>query len=130
MDKQIVTPYEAIGGAEKVDQLVNAFYNRVAKHPVLIPLFPDNFTEIKRKQKQFLTQFLGGPSLYNQEHGHPMLRARHLRFPISEREAEAWLQCMNQALDESHIPEPWREAIFNKLTLTAHHMINTDETNS
>ena len=26
------------------------------------------------KQKQFLTQFLGGPNLYTEEHGHPMLK--------------------------------------------------------
>ncbi|MCY9072878.1 thiol management oxidoreductase, partial [Bacillus inaquosorum] len=42
-----------------------------------------------RKQKQFLTQYLGGPPLYTEEHGHPMLRARHLPFPITNERADA-----------------------------------------
>ena len=33
-----------------------------------------DFAETSRKQKQFLTQFLGGPNLYTEEHGHPMLK--------------------------------------------------------
>ena len=36
--------------------------------------FLEILKETSRKQKQFLTQFLGGPDLYTQEHGHPMLK--------------------------------------------------------
>jgi hemoglobin len=63
-------------GKEKIDELVEAFYKRVSQHPDLIPIFPDDFTETIRKQKQFLTQFFGGPPLYIEEHGHPMLRSK------------------------------------------------------
>ncbi|MBW9235666.1 globin, partial [Leptospira santarosai] len=70
-------------GPDKLSQLVDAFYERVAAHPKLKPIFPDDLTETARKQKQFLTQYLGGPNIYSQEHGHPMLRARHMPFPIT-----------------------------------------------
>ena len=43
---------------------------------------------------------MGGPQLYVQEYGHPMLRRRHLPFPISESERDQWLMCMNSALNE------------------------------
>jgi len=128
MMKQVgITPYEAIGGAEMIDHLVEEFYDRVALHPDLKPIFPDDLTETARKQKQFLTQFLGGPRLYSEEHGHPMLRARHLPFPITPKRAKAWLSCMKEAMDAVNLPEPWRTQIFDRLTLVAHHMVNTDE---
>ncbi|MEK0397531.1 globin, partial [Lactobacillus delbrueckii] len=77
-------------GGEKLGRLVDAFYKRVAKHPDLIPIFPDYLTEVATNQKQFLTQFLGGPPLYTEEHGHPMLRARHLPHEITPKRAKAW----------------------------------------
>lgn len=122
-----ITPFDAIGGAPMVDIWVEAFYDRVALHPDLKPIFPDDLTETARKQKQFLTQFLGGPRLYTEEHGHPMLRARHLPFPITPKRAEAWLDCMREAMEEVNVPEPWREQIFVRLTKVAHHMINTED---
>ncbi|GAB2532934.1 globin domain-containing protein [Gracilibacillus alcaliphilus] len=119
--------YEAIGGEETIKKLVEAFYERVAKHPDLIPIFPNDFTEVARKQTQFLTQFFGGPPLYIQEHGHPMMRKRHLRFPITPTRRDAWLSCMEEALEVAEIPEPYRSAMFDRLTLTANHMMNTPE---
>ncbi|MCA0969577.1 globin [Halobacillus litoralis] len=118
--------YEAIG-KDKIDQLVEAFYKRVQNHPDLIPIFPDDFTETIRKQKQFLTQFFGGPPLYVEEHGHPMLRARHLPFEITPTRRDAWLSCMSGAMSEVEIEEPHRTFMFERLTMTANHMMNTPE---
>ncbi|QST00830.1 globin [Pontibacillus sp. ALD_SL1] len=122
------TLYEAIGGPSAITKLVEAFYSRVAKHPDLQPIFPDDFTETIRKQEQFLSQFLGGPAYYTEEHGHPMLRARHLPFEITPTRKNAWLYCMDGALEEAEIEEPYRSAIFERLTHTANHMMNTPET--
>lgn len=121
------TLYEQIGGSETINRLVTTFYSKVAKHPALIPIFPSDLTETARKQKQFLTQFLGGPALYTEEHGHPMLRARHLPFPISPSRANAWLKCMAEAIDETEIDSPMKEQLLSKLTFTAHHMVNTPD---
>lgn len=119
--------YQAIGGPKKIKALVDAFYSRVAVHPELIPVFPDDLTETARKQEQFLTQFLGGPALYTEEHGHPMLRMRHLPFPITPSRRDAWLACMEAALEEADIEEPYRSIIFERLTMTANHMVNKPE---
>jgi hemoglobin len=126
MVENAVTPYDVIG-KEKLSDLVDAFYSHVSKHPDLSPIFPDDLTETARKQKQFLTQFLGGPPLYTQEHGHPMLKARHMKFPITPKRAAAWLSCMQKAMDEVGLRGELREFIFMRLTLTANHMINTPE---
>lgn len=60
MGQSFNAPYEAIG-EELLSQLVDTFYERVASHPLLKPIFPSDLTETARKQKQFLTQYLGGP---------------------------------------------------------------------
>lgn len=125
MSNQQMTPFEAIGGEKVLATLVNTFYSYVSKHPDLSPIFPDDLTETARKQTQFLTQYLGGPSLYTDEHGHPMLRARHLPFEITPERARAWLLCMEQAMDDTGIEGPIREFVFERLTLTAQHMVNT-----
>lgn len=120
------TPFEAVG-EKKLHQLIDAFYSRVGHHPDLAPIFPNDLSETVRKQKQFMTQFLGGPPLYTEEHGHPMLRARHMPFEVTETRAKAWLTCMNEAMDEVGLEGMIREAFFSRLVLTAQHMINTPE---
>jgi len=120
------TIYKAIGGQLAVDKIVESLYKHVAKHEALIPIFPTDLTETAHKQRLFLTQFFGGPSLYLQERGHPMLKRRHLPFEITFERRNAWLECMDKALDEAAIEEPYRSAIFERLSLTATHMINTD----
>ncbi|ANU17635.1 globin domain-containing protein [Planococcus maritimus] len=116
-------PYDQIG-AETLSNLVDAFYSRVSAHPQLAPIFPDDLTETARKQKQFLTQYLGGPNIYSAEHGHPRLKARHHPFPITPDRAQAWLECMSEAMDEVGLSGQFRETFFNRLVLTAHHMVN------
>lgn len=126
MNEAQKTPYELIGGQPFLYKLVETFYAKVAKDPDLSPIFPDDLTETIRKQKQFLTQFLGGPTLYSDEHGHPMLRARHMPFEITPKRANAWLRCMKEAMDEVGLENgPLREQIFSRLTFTAQHMINS-----
>ncbi|MEK4305566.1 globin domain-containing protein [Oceanobacillus sp. FSL K6-0251] len=123
----IKTVYSGIGGYEKMEQIVETFYGYVKENPVLIPLFPDDLTETAHKQKLFLTQFFGGPRLYEEERGHPMLRRRHLPFPITPSARDAWLACMNLALVENEVEEPYYTEMMERMTLTANHMMNTPE---
>lgn len=116
-------PYEELG-AEKLSELIHAFYARVSQHPLLIPIFPEDFTETIRKQIQFQTQYLGGPNLFTEEHGHPMMRARHMHFKITPDRAQAWLECMDGAMDDIGLDGKFREIYYKRLVMTAHHMIN------
>lgn len=119
--------YEKIGGEATIRQLVEAFYPRVQAHPLLRPLFPADLTETMEKQYDFLSQFFGGPPLYTEKRGHPMLRARHLPFPIDQKTADAWLSCMAAALQEVGIDEKIQKEMWDRFVLTAYHMINSDD---
>lgn len=126
MTRKPLIPYEEIG-AEKLAELIDLFYSKVAVHPDLYPIFPNDLTETARKQKQFMTQYLGGPNLYSEEHGHPMMKARHMPFPITPLRAKAWLSCMSDAMDEVELEEKIREFFFRRLELTAKHMVNKED---
>lgn len=125
MTRKPLIPYEEIG-AEKLSDLIDLFYSKVAVHPDLYPIFPEDLTETARKQKQFMTQYLGGPNLYSNEHGHPMMKARHMPFQITPLRAKAWLSCMSEAMDEVELDDTIREFFFKRLVLTANHMVNKE----
>lgn len=121
------TIFKAIGGQPVVDEIVSSLYKHIGKHDKLLPIFPNDLSEPARKQRLFLTQFFGGPPLYLEERGHPMLKRRHLEFEITHERKVAWLECMDKALADADVEEPYRSAIFERLVLTAEHMVNTDE---
>ncbi|WP_397537293.1 globin [Rummeliibacillus pycnus] len=126
MTQKPIIPYEEIG-KEKLYKLIDIFYSKVAKNPKLKPIFPDDLSETARKQKQFQTQYLGGPNIYTEEHGHPMLKARHMPFKITPERAQAWLECMSEAMDEVGLEGKFRDVYYQRLVLTAHHMINSPD---
>lgn len=119
--------YELMGGEKMLEQIVNRFYSKVKQHPDLSPIFPEDLTVTRDKQKRFLTQLFGGPPLYLEKYGHPMMRARHMRFEITPMRAQAWLSCMNEALDEVGLEGNVRSAFFRRLTEIAHFMVNTPD---
>lgn len=121
------TLYDAIGGRETVRKLVEAFYPRVYADPDLSPIFPDDMSQIMKKQEMFLTQFLGGPPLYSEVYGPPMMRHRHLAFEVTPRRAKAWLKCMREAMDEIGLAGPEREWFYGRLVQVAGHMVNTPD---
>jgi hemoglobin len=123
-------PYEAIGGEKTLRKLVAAFYSRVAKDPLLSPIFPEDLALTEQKQFMFLTQFLGGEALYSNAYGHPMMRARHMKFQVTPKRAERWLALMKEAMDEIGMEGPARQYMYERLIQVAHHMVNApdDET--
>lgn len=122
-----ISLYEALGGDRSLRLIVEAFYPKVQAHPLLGPLFPEDINPVMEKQHMFLTQFFGGPTLFSDAFGHPMMRARHMPFEITPERAEAWLDCMNRALQEVGIEDELRQFVIERLSGPAHHFVNTPE---
>ncbi len=121
------THYERIGGAEKVRALVQRFYQLMDELPEahgVRKLHPASLQGSEQKLFEFLSGWMGGPQLYVQKHGHPMLRARHLPFPITESERDQWLLCMKQALQEVVEDEKLRTELIAAFAKVADHMRN------
>ncbi|WEK53260.1 MAG: globin [Candidatus Cohnella colombiensis] len=120
------TLYQAMGGADTINKLVEAFYPKVYADPDLSPLFSDGVESIMYKQRLFLTQFTGGPSLYSEQYGPPQMRMRHLPFEITPRRAIAWLRCMREAMDDIGFTGEARELLYERLTQVAGIMVNAE----
>lgn len=126
-DNRLGTVYDEIG-KEKIDQLVAAFYPKVYEDPVLSPLFVGDMKETMRKQRMFLTQFLGGLPLYSQEFGPPAMKQRHLRFEITPKRAESWLRCMGEAFEEVDLDKhPAGMFFYERLKQVAAIMVNREK---
>jgi len=119
--------WERVGGREVLERVVEEFYNRVEQDADLRALFPDDMTEGRRKQAEFLEQWLGGEPLYSAKYGHPRLRMRHFPFVIDERAAGRWLRYMAEALRAAGVGEPEIAEILNGLGPLARHMVNADQ---
>ncbi|GGP19478.1 globin [Silvimonas iriomotensis] len=122
-----LTPYEMLGGAAPLRQLVDRFYDIMDTDPRVVPLRqmhgPD-LTPIRQKLFEFLSGWLGGPSLFIEKYGHPMLRARHMPFAVDEDARDQWLLCMYTAMDEIPMEQTLRDHLEDAFFRTADFMRN------
>ena len=122
--------YDRLGGDAGIRRLVDRFYDLMDSAPEAVHARALHAASLKRPREKlylYLTGWTGGPPLYEQQFGHPMLRARHLPFTIGKRERNEWLWCMERALDEHEMPADLREELRKKLRVVADHMRNVDE---
>lgn len=121
--------YEAVGGEETFNQLVNRFYAEVEGDPALRAVYPSRDLGPAREHlKLFLIQYWGGPATYNELRGHPRLRMRHAHFVIGEAERDAWLRHMRTAMDEIALDPVADEQLWNYLVMAAQSLINQVDT--
>lgn len=124
------TFYERIGSETIIRTLVDRFYDLMDKEPLaagIRAMHPEDLSTSREKLYLFLVGWMGGPALYVERFGHPRLRARHLPFPIGQRERDEWLWCMFKALDEVVSDEALREQLAHAFLQTADFMRNQAE---
>lgn len=100
--------YRAVGGDAGVRGLVDRFYDLMDLDPdfaELRALHPPALDGSRDKLYWFLSGWMGGPPLYEQRHGHPRLRARHLPYPIGVAARDQWMLCMIRAMREQRLDE-------------------------
>jgi len=125
------THYQRIGGEAKVHQLVQRFYDHMDELPEtygIRKLHAEDLSGSRQKLFDFLSGWLGGPPLYTDKHGHPMLRRRHLPFAIGVSERDQWMHCMQLALEEVVEDEKLRGELYQAFMKVADHMRNQSAT--
>lgn len=121
--------YQAIGGTVTCRKLSTAFYGRVKRDPVLRPYFPGKTLKCAIEDlAAFLAQLLGGPPEDAQHRWWLSLRESHLRFRIGQKERDAWMENMVQALEAVEIGEPARSALRDLFERASAYVINTGQT--
>jgi hemoglobin len=125
----VTTPFEWIGGEERVRALTERFYDLMDLEPayaVLRSVHGSDLDNARARLFMFLCGWLGGPSYYTDQFGHPRLRMRHMPFAIGIKERDQWLACMDQAMRETQVPEDLRQRLNQSFFQTADWMRNKD----
>lgn len=125
------TFFQLLGGGEsgitRIRALVERFYDVMETDPKaagIRVMHAEDLTSAREKLFMFLTGWTGGPQLYIERYGHPMLRARHLPFAIGESERDQWIYCMIRAMHELKIEEPLMTKLAEQLYGVADFMRN------
>jgi len=121
------TVFELIGGAEKIRELVDRFYDLMeleTEFALIRGLHPTSMEGSRDKLYWFLCGWTGGPDMYIERFGHPRLRARHLPYAIASPERDQWMRCMAFAMQDVGIEEGLRERLLHSFYQTADWMRN------
>ena len=76
--------------------------------------------------KEFLSGWLGGPPLYLERHGMPMLREGHRRLVITQNARYQWMSAMRSALAETVSDPEVRLRLEGAFAKMAESLVNTD----
>lgn len=99
---------DTVGGEDGLRKLVNDFYDIVERIPegeviTKLHLRGHGLDHVRLEQFNFLSGFLGGRRYYEEKHRHMNVKLMHEHVPITQKDAEDWLTCMDKALGENNL---------------------------
>lgn len=113
---------KAAGGEQGVKQLVDAFYHYMDTLPdaaQVRAMHSSDLTESKAKLTTFLVGWMGGPSRYAEMYGSINIPGAHRHLDIGLAEKDAWLLCMQKALDDQPYEETFKRYVMVQLSFPA-----------
>lgn len=120
-------PYDRIGGEAGLRRMTRRMYALMDELPeaaAVRRLHPADLADSEQKFFEFMSGWLGGPPLFAERRGAPMLRARHLPFSIGMEEVSGWLACFHQAMQETVGDAELRDFLWSRIEPLALHMRN------
>ncbi len=114
--------YIAAGGLSGITRLVDDFYDNMDVFPEakkIRVMHPQDLTESRKKLVYFLSGWLGGPRLYAQHYGGISIPGAHQHLNIGDEERDAWLYCMQKAIDIQPYEQSFKEYLFAQLKIPA-----------
>jgi len=123
------TMYDAIGGEAGVRALTRRFYvlmDTLPEAKACRDIHPPSLAGSEQKLFEYLSGWLGGPPLFTDKHGPPMLRRLHMSARIGAIERDEWLLCFQMALADTVADEAIRQQLWVPVQTLGFHMQNKD----
>lgn len=120
----------AAGGEEGLIRLVDTFYHMMDTLPeaqAIRVMHPEDLTLSRQKLAYFLSGWMGGPRLYMQHFGSISIPKVHMHLTIESEERDAWLLCMEKALDELAYPASFKNYLLEQLSRPAEMIRQTSQ---
>lgn len=121
------TLYAQIGGDDGLRDLTSRFYQLMDELPEAAAcrkIHPPSLQDSEEKLFEYLSGWLGGPPLFTEKRGPPMLRQRHLHAKVGTEEIAGWLLCFRQAWRETVHNPALTETVMPRVEALAQHMQN------
>jgi hemoglobin len=101
------TLYEWAGGAEAIERLINAFYDRVESDELISPFFPGGVSSEHRDHVvAWWAEVFGGPDRYTRElGGYEHMLSRHRGLGIEPEQRRRFVSLMSLAADDAGLPD-------------------------
>ena len=120
------TLFERIGGQHNVSALADKFYDvmeRDTKASMVLHMHPKDLTRSRKKLKNFLCEWFGGPKIFGEAYVNPeWLKLRHQHLNIGLEARDQWLHCMTTAMRELNYPPELHQELTNKFYEVAGYM--------
>ncbi len=87
-------------GEANIFRMTLDFYKELESSSIA-GMFPEDMAAASEKLGAYLVSRLGGPPIYQERHGDPRLRMRHIPFIINESSRQIWLACFKKVLDQA-----------------------------
>lgn len=116
------TSYKAAGEENGLRKLCEDFYMLMGSLPEaqnIRQMHNDDITIMTDKLTMFLCMWLGGPKTYRERYGLAGMPQAHNHLPIGTKEKDAWLMCMDQAIDKQSYHEDFKKYLKRQLRFPA-----------
>jgi len=103
-----ITAYTMVGGEAGLRRIVTRFYDVMDSDPQaagIRAMHAADLGPVREKLFEFLSGWLGGPPLYQQNPKSKCIVSAHSAFAIGPGERDQWLYCMRVALKDAGLPE-------------------------
>lgn len=119
-------------GEENIFKMMEDFYVELGASEIkwMFAQTPERLRASAHKSALFFVGLLGGPPLYQQFIGNPMMRARHMPFSIAISGRNEWLRCFERVLQHAeryNFPPQHLQSFRDFLSGFSMWMVNTAE---
>lgn len=114
--------YRAAGQEEGLRKLCVDFYELMSTLPEaqkISSMHKDNLEMMTDKLTLFLSMWLGGPRTYMEKYQFIGMPAAHQHLVINEAQRDAWLLCMDLALDKQNYEENFKSYLKKQFRFPA-----------
>lgn len=120
------TPFDMIGGASVVRQIVGRFYDLMDSeraYAALRAMHAEDLAPMRDSLAGFLNAWLGGPRDWFSDHPGVCVMSAHARLSIDAETAEQWMDAMRRAVAEAPIDPEFGSKMLEALSGMAQGMV-------